>query len=118
MTTASWSRLTSGEPAAAMASSSFAGVSSLRWMLPRHRSGSSSIFAGNAFAPTRTRAIGYEPVMAKRPPVVVIDHGVHGDVALERTVLEPLGFEVVDTRAQGLGVEEAFGFAVDAGAVA
>jgi D-3-phosphoglycerate dehydrogenase len=50
--------------------------------------------------------------------VVVIDHGVHGDVALERTVLEPLGFEVVDTRARGLDVEQGFALAVDEGAVA
>jgi D-3-phosphoglycerate dehydrogenase / 2-oxoglutarate reductase len=59
-------------------------------------------------------AMGAEP----RPSVVVIDHGVHGDVALERTVLEPQGFGVGDTRARGLDVEAGFQVAVDAQAVA
>jgi D-3-phosphoglycerate dehydrogenase len=53
-----------------------------------------------------------------RPLVVVIDHGVHGEVELERTVLEPLGYEVADTRAAGQDVEQAFGHAVDSRAVA
>jgi D-3-phosphoglycerate dehydrogenase len=55
---------------------------------------------------------------AGRPLVVVIDHGVHGDVELERTVLEPLGFEVADTRGDGRDVEDGFALAVDSQAVA
>jgi D-3-phosphoglycerate dehydrogenase / 2-oxoglutarate reductase len=54
----------------------------------------------------------------ERPVVVVIDHGVHGEVELERTVLEPLGFDVVDTRGDGQDVEEGFERAVEAQAVA
>jgi D-3-phosphoglycerate dehydrogenase len=50
--------------------------------------------------------------------VVVIDHGVHGDVALERTVLEPHGYEVLDGRGVGHDVEQAFDVAVESGAVA
>ena len=64
------------------------------------------------------RATEADPQTAGAPVVVVIDHGVHGDVALERTVLEPLGFRVVDTRAEGMGVEEGFRLAVESGAVA
>jgi D-3-phosphoglycerate dehydrogenase / 2-oxoglutarate reductase len=48
----------------------------------------------------------------------VIDHGVHGEVELERTVLEPLGFEVFDGRGAGHDVEQAFDVAVDSDAVA
>jgi D-3-phosphoglycerate dehydrogenase / 2-oxoglutarate reductase len=58
-----------------------------------------------------TRATG-------RPLVVVIDHGVHGDVGLEREVLEPLGFELIDTRGAGQPVDEAFERAVESEAVA
>ena len=54
----------------------------------------------------------------QRPLVVVIDHGVHGEVELERAVLEPLGFEVADTRAAGEDVEEGFTRAVESRAVA
>ena len=39
--------------------------------------------------------------------IAVIDHGVHGDRAVERRVLEPLGYEVIDTQDLGLTVEEA-----------
>jgi len=49
---------------------------------------------------------------------VVIDHGVHGEVRLERAVLEPLGFEVRDTRAEGLDVEQGFQLALDKSAEA
>ena len=59
-----------------------------------------------------------DPKTAERPLVVVIDHGVHGEVELERTVLEPLGFQVVDTRAEGRDVEEGFALAVESRAVA
>jgi D-3-phosphoglycerate dehydrogenase / 2-oxoglutarate reductase len=55
---------------------------------------------------------------AERPIVVVIDHGVHGEVRLERTVLEPLGFQVVDTRGEGQDVEQGFELAVESQAVA
>ncbi len=48
----------------------------------------------------------------------MIDHGVHGEVELERTVLEPLGFEVFDGRGAGHDVEQAFDVAVDSDAVA
>jgi D-3-phosphoglycerate dehydrogenase len=64
------------------------------------------------------RATQAEPQTAERPLVVVIDHGVHGQVELERSVLEPLGFEVVDTRAEGRDVEEGFDLAVESRAVA
>lgn len=50
--------------------------------------------------------------------IVVIDHGVHGDRTVERRVLEPLGYEVIDTQALGLGVEEGFDLAVEREAVA
>jgi D-3-phosphoglycerate dehydrogenase / 2-oxoglutarate reductase len=63
-------------------------------------------------------AMREEPGADGRPVVVVIDHGVHGDVALERLVLEPQGFEVVDTRSRGMGVEQGFALAVEAQAVA
>ena len=59
-----------------------------------------------------------QPRADGRPRVVVIDHGVHGEVALERTVLEQHGFEVVDTRARGMDVEHGFELAVDSQAVA
>jgi D-3-phosphoglycerate dehydrogenase len=50
--------------------------------------------------------------------IVVIDHGVHGDRAVERRVLEPLGYNVVDTQELGVGVEEGFALAVERDAVA
>lgn len=53
--------------------------------------------------------------------IVIIDHGVHGvqgDRATERSVLEPLGYDVVDTQELGLGVEEGFDLAVELEAVA
>jgi D-3-phosphoglycerate dehydrogenase len=49
--------------------------------------------------------------------IVVIDHGVHGDRAVERRVLEPLGYEVIDTQELGLTVEEGFDVAVERDAV-
>jgi D-3-phosphoglycerate dehydrogenase len=58
-----------------------------------------------------------EPQAAERPTVVVIDHGVHGRVELERSVLEPLGFEVIDTRGEGHGVEEGLQLALERRAV-
>ena len=54
-----------------------------------------------------------EPQQADRPLVVVIDHGVHGKVELERSVLEPIGFEVVDTRGEDLSVEAGFDLALE-----
>jgi D-3-phosphoglycerate dehydrogenase / 2-oxoglutarate reductase len=48
--------------------------------------------------------------------IVVIDHGVHGDRAVERRVLD--GFEVVDTQELGLDVEQGFDLAVEREAVA
>ena len=50
--------------------------------------------------------------------IVVIDHGVHGDRAVERRVLEPLGYEVIDTQELGLSVEQGFDLAIDHDAVA
>jgi D-3-phosphoglycerate dehydrogenase / 2-oxoglutarate reductase len=50
--------------------------------------------------------------------IAVIDHGVHGDRAVERRVLEPLGYEVIDTQDLGLTVEEGFDLAVEREAVA
>jgi len=50
--------------------------------------------------------------------IAVIDHGVHGDRAVERRVLEPLGYEVIDTQELGLTVEEGFDLAVEREAVA
>ena len=45
--------------------------------------------------------------------ITVIDHGVHGDRTVERRVLEPLGYEVIDTQDLGLSVEEGFDLAVE-----
>lgn len=45
--------------------------------------------------------------------IVVIDHGVHGDRTVERRVLEPLGYEVVDTVELGLDVEAGFELALE-----
>jgi D-3-phosphoglycerate dehydrogenase / 2-oxoglutarate reductase len=45
--------------------------------------------------------------------IAVIDHGVHGDRTVERRVLEPLGYEVIDTQELGLSVEEGFDLAVE-----
>ncbi len=50
--------------------------------------------------------------------IAVIDHGVHGDRTVERRVLEPLGYEVIDTQDLGLGVEESFELAIERDAVA
>jgi D-3-phosphoglycerate dehydrogenase / 2-oxoglutarate reductase len=50
--------------------------------------------------------------------IAVIDHGVHGDRAVERRVLEPLGYELIDTQELGLTVEEGFDIAVERDAVA
>jgi D-3-phosphoglycerate dehydrogenase len=50
--------------------------------------------------------------------IAVIDHGVHGDRTVERRVLEPLGYEVIDTQELDLGVEDAFDLAVERDAVA
>ncbi len=50
--------------------------------------------------------------------IAVIDHGVHGDRTVERRVLEPLGYEVIDTQALGLDVEEGFELAIERDAVA
>jgi D-3-phosphoglycerate dehydrogenase / 2-oxoglutarate reductase len=50
--------------------------------------------------------------------IAVIDHGVHGDRTVERRVLEPLGYEVIDTQDLGLTVEEGFDLAVEREAVA
>ena len=50
--------------------------------------------------------------------IVIIDHGVVGDRAVERRVLESEGHEVLDTQALGLSVEEAFDLAVEQDAVA
>ena len=49
--------------------------------------------------------------------IVVIDHGVHGDRTVERRVLEPLGYEVLDTVELGLSVEEGFSLAVEREAI-
>jgi len=45
--------------------------------------------------------------------IVIIDHGVVGDRAVERRVLESAGHEVVGTQELGLTVEEAFDLAVE-----
>lgn len=45
--------------------------------------------------------------------ITVIDHGVHGDRTVERRILEPLGYEVIDTQELGLSVEEGFDLAVE-----
>ena len=50
--------------------------------------------------------------------IVIIDHGVVGDRAVERRVLETAGYDVIDTQALGLSVEEAFDLAVERDAVA
>ncbi|MGZ8647219.1 MAG: C-terminal binding protein [Solirubrobacteraceae bacterium] len=50
--------------------------------------------------------------------IAVIDHGVHGDRTVERRVLESLGYEVIDTQALGLTVEEGFDLAIEREAVA
>jgi D-3-phosphoglycerate dehydrogenase len=53
--------------------------------------------------------------------IVIIDHGVHGaegDRATERGVLEPLGYEVIDTQELGLSVEAGFDLAIEREAVA
>jgi D-3-phosphoglycerate dehydrogenase / 2-oxoglutarate reductase len=50
--------------------------------------------------------------------IVIIDHGVVGDRAVERRVLESAGHEVLDTQALGLSVEQAFELAVEQDAVA
>jgi len=50
--------------------------------------------------------------------IAVIDHGVHGDRTVERRVLEPLGYEVIDTQELGLGVEDAFDLAVESDSAA
>lgn len=50
--------------------------------------------------------------------IVIIDHGVVGDRAVERRVLESAGHDVLDTQALGLAVEDAFGLAVEHGAAA
>ena len=50
--------------------------------------------------------------------IAVIDHGVHGDRTVERRVLEPLGYEVIDTQELGLDVEEGFELAIERDAVA
>jgi D-3-phosphoglycerate dehydrogenase / 2-oxoglutarate reductase len=51
--------------------------------------------------------------------IVIIDHGVVGDRAVERRVLESAGHDVIDTQELGLSVEQAFDVAVerDAGAI-
>ena len=45
--------------------------------------------------------------------IVIIDHGVVGDRAVERRVLESAGHEVLDTQALGLSVAQAFELAVE-----
>jgi D-3-phosphoglycerate dehydrogenase / 2-oxoglutarate reductase len=50
--------------------------------------------------------------------IVIIDHGVVGDRAIERHVLETAGHDVIDTQALGLSAEEAFDLAVERDAVA
>ncbi len=53
--------------------------------------------------------------------IVIIDHGVHGvvgDRATERSVLEPFGYEVIDTQELGLTAEQGFDLAVERDAVA
>ena len=52
-----------------------------------------------AHDPRRPRRVKGEPTMST---IAVIDHGVHGDRAVERRVLEPLGYEVIDTQDLGL----------------
>jgi D-3-phosphoglycerate dehydrogenase / 2-oxoglutarate reductase len=50
--------------------------------------------------------------------IVIIDHGVVGDRAVERNVLETAGHDVIDTQALGLSAEEAFDLAVERDVVA
>ena len=50
--------------------------------------------------------------------IVIIDHGVVGDREVERDVLEAAGFDVIDTQALELTVEEGFDLAVERDAVA
>jgi D-3-phosphoglycerate dehydrogenase len=50
--------------------------------------------------------------------IVIIDHGVVGDRAVERNVLETAGHDVIDTQALGLGADEAFDLAVERDAIA
>ena len=50
--------------------------------------------------------------------IVIIDHGVVGDRAVERHVLEAAGHDVIDTQALGMSAEEAFDLAVERDAVA
>jgi D-3-phosphoglycerate dehydrogenase / 2-oxoglutarate reductase len=50
--------------------------------------------------------------------IVIIDHGVVGDRAVERHVLETAGHDVIDTQALGLSAEDAFDLAVERDAVA
>jgi len=50
--------------------------------------------------------------------IVIIDHGVVGDREVELRVLETAGYDVIDTQALGLGVEQAFDLAVERDAAA
>ena len=50
--------------------------------------------------------------------IVIIDHGVVGDREVERDVLEAAGFDVIDTQALELTVEEGFDLAIERDAVA
>ena len=50
--------------------------------------------------------------------IVIIDHGVVGDREVERDVLEAAGYDVIDTQALGLTVEEGFDLAIERDAVA
>ena len=50
--------------------------------------------------------------------IVIIDHGVVGDRAVERHVLEAAGHDVIDTQELGLDVEQGFDLAIEREAVA
>ncbi|WP_028066589.1 C-terminal binding protein [Solirubrobacter soli] len=50
--------------------------------------------------------------------IVIIDHGVVGDREVEHDVLQAAGFDVIDTQALGLDVEEGFDLAIERDAVA
>jgi len=50
--------------------------------------------------------------------IVIIDHGVVGDREVELRVLETAGYDVIDTQALGLDVEEGFELAIERDAVA
>ena len=50
--------------------------------------------------------------------IVIIDHGVVGDREVELRVLETAGYDVIDTQALGLDVEEGFDLAIERDAVA